>query len=46
MKTAMILLTDINVGPPREPLQHLPANILENIKRDLTKLGYKPTIKY
>ncbi|XP_032681586.1 N-acetylneuraminate lyase-like [Odontomachus brunneus] len=46
MKTAMVLLTNINVGPPREPLKCLPSNILENMKTDLIKLGYEPTIKY
>lgn len=46
MKTAMNLLTDINVGPPREPFKCLSSDILETMKTDLKKLGYEPTIKY
>ncbi|XP_014468637.1 PREDICTED: N-acetylneuraminate lyase-like isoform X2 [Dinoponera quadriceps] len=46
MKTAMVLLTDIDVGPPRKPLKCLPSDILENMKTDLIKLGYELTMKY
>ncbi|EFN85455.1 N-acetylneuraminate lyase, partial [Harpegnathos saltator] len=46
MKTAMALLTDINVGPPREPLKHLSFDILKNMKTDLIKLEYKLTLKH
>ncbi|KAG9432537.1 N-acetylneuraminate lyase [Apis mellifera carnica] len=39
MKVAMSLLTDINPGPPRAPLESLSTQIVSSMIKDLHKLG-------
>ncbi|KAL0126095.1 hypothetical protein PUN28_004902 [Cardiocondyla obscurior] len=42
MKAAMALLTDINVGPPREPLKPIISEVVITIMaKDLTNLGFQ-----
>ncbi|XP_072761333.1 N-acetylneuraminate lyase isoform X2 [Anoplolepis gracilipes] len=45
MKTAMSLLTDINIGLPRAPLTSLSSDALAIMITDLTNLGYEPRLK-
>ncbi|PBC30397.1 N-acetylneuraminate lyase [Apis cerana cerana] len=40
MKVAMNLLTDINPGPPRAPLESLSTQIVSSMIKDLHKLGF------
>lgn len=40
MKVAMSLLTDINPGPPRAPLESLSTQIVSSMIKDLHKLGF------
>ncbi|KAM0736754.1 N-acetylneuraminate lyase [Formica fusca] len=44
MKTAMNLLTEINVGLPRAPLTSITPDAVATMITDLTNLGYKPKI--
>lgn len=44
MKTAMNLLTEINVGQPRAPLTSISPDAVATMITDLTNLGYKPKI--
>ncbi|XP_050458104.1 N-acetylneuraminate lyase-like [Cataglyphis hispanica] len=44
MKTAMNLLTEIKVGPPRAPLTSISSDAVATMITDLTNLGYKPKI--
>lgn len=40
MKVAMSLLTDINPGPPRAPLESLSTETVSSMIKDLHKLGF------
>lgn len=46
MKVAMVLLTDIDAGPPRAPLKSISSEIVTIITKDLTNYGYQPKIKH
>lgn len=41
MKVAMNLVTDIFVGPPRDPLKILSREDVENMNEGLNKIGIK-----
>lgn len=46
MKTAMSLLTEINVGLPRAPLKSISSDALTTMITDLTNLGYQAKLKH
>lgn len=45
MKAAMTLVADINVGPPRIPLNSISSKDTATLKKDLTNMGYQLTNK-
>lgn len=45
-KIAMALLTDIDVGLSRVPPNSISSEMVTTMVKDLTNLGYQPTIKY
>lgn len=45
MKAAMVLLTDVNVGPIRPPLKPLSPETITTMVKDLKSLGYQPVTK-
>ena len=46
MKEAMVLLTDINVGLPREPNKAISSEAVAIMTKELTNLGYQPKVKH
>ena len=46
MKTAMTLLTDFNIGLPREPLKPISSDAVAIMTKELTNLGYQPKVKH